>query len=145
MYFRYVYAILLTLSCIGKVLYNRAVQEKFDHFLIMIQIYLNKRSKKHHPALRVWSSGAPHPQEEYLDYLWTQVSKLGEDDWTMQYIWPFHSILRGSLTHDLPPLVLPPHHESYSYPLPTVVFRMFIPIDSLKNHFYQKTISSRDF
>lgn len=32
--------------------------------LVNIEVYLNKRAKKHHPALRVWASDTPHPQEE---------------------------------------------------------------------------------
>lgn len=97
--------------------------------MVTIEIFLNKRSKKHQPALRIWSSDTPHPQEEYLDCLWAQVRKLRQDNWAEKHIprpyLAFDSILCEALQHNLPPLMAPPHHDSYCYPLPTVVFRMF--------------------
>ncbi|KYQ47868.1 Nuclear cap-binding protein subunit 1 [Trachymyrmex zeteki] len=124
----YVYAVLSTLPWVGRELYEKKEQE-LDHLMVTIEIFLNKRSKKHQPALRVWSSDTPHPQEEYLDCLWAQVRKLRQDNWAEKHIprpyLAFDSILCEALQHNLPPLMPPPHHESYSYPLPTVVFRMF--------------------
>ncbi|KZC14827.1 PREDICTED: nuclear cap-binding protein subunit 1 [Dufourea novaeangliae] len=124
----YVYAVLSTLPWVGRELYEKKEQE-LDHLMVTIEIFLNKRSKKHQPALRVWSSDTPHPQEEYLDCLWAQVRKLRQDNWAEKHIprpyLAFDSILCEALQHNLPTIMPPPHHESYSYPLPTVVFRMF--------------------
>lgn len=126
--YRYVYAVLSTLPWVGRELYEKKEQE-LDHLMVTIEIFLNKRNKKHQPALRVWSSDTPHPQEEYLDCLWAQVRKLRQDNWAEKHIprpyLAFDSILCEALQHNLPTIMPPPHHESYSYPLPTVVFRMF--------------------
>lgn len=124
----YVYAVLSTLPWVGRELYEKKETE-LDHLMLTIEIFLKKRSKKHQPALRVWSNDTPHPQEEYLDCLWAQVRKLRQDNWAENHIprpyLAFDSILCEALQHDLSPLEPPPHHESYLYPLPTVVFRMF--------------------
>ncbi|XP_034940249.1 nuclear cap-binding protein subunit 1 [Chelonus insularis] len=124
----YVYAVLSTLPWVGRELYEKKEQE-LDHLMVTIEIFLNKRSKKHAPALKVWSSDTPHPQEEYLDCLWAQVRKLRQDNWAEKHIprpyLAFDSILCEALHHNLPILIPPPHHDSYVYPLPTTVFRMF--------------------
>lgn len=124
----YVFAVLSTLPWVGRELYEKKEQE-LDHLMVTIEVFLNKRSKKHQPALRVWSSDTPHPQEEYLDCLWAQVKKLRQDNWAEKHIprpyLAFDSILCEALQHNLPALIPPPHHESYVYPLPYVVFRMF--------------------
>lgn len=124
----YVFAVLSTLPWVGRELYEKKEQE-LDHLMVTIEVFLNKRSKKHQPALKVWSSDTPHPQEEYLDCLWAQVRKLRQDNWAEKHIprpyLAFDSILCEALQHNLPTLLPPPHHESYSYPIPTVVFRMF--------------------
>lgn len=124
----FVYAVLSTLPWVGRELYEKKEQE-LDHLMLTIEIFLNKRSKKHQPALRVWSNDTPHPQEEYLDCLWAQVKKLRQDNWVEKHIprpyLAFDSILCEALQHNLPVLIAPPHQESYIYPLPSVVFRMF--------------------
>ncbi|XP_063973553.1 nuclear cap-binding protein subunit 1 [Diachasmimorpha longicaudata] len=124
----YVYAVLSTLPWVGRELYEKKEQE-LDHLMVTIEVFLNKRSKKHQPALRVWSSDTPHPQEEYLDCLWAQVRKLRQDNWAEKHIprpyLAFDSILCEALQHNLPAIIPPPHHDSYLYPLPTVTFRMF--------------------
>ncbi|KAK0167958.1 hypothetical protein PV327_001806 [Microctonus hyperodae] len=117
----YVYAVLSTLPWVGRELYEKKEQE-LDRLMITIEIFLNKRSKKHQPALKVWS-------KEYLDCLWAQVRKLRQDNWAEKHIprpyLAFDSILCEALQHNLPVLLPPPHHDSYIYPLPTVTFRMF--------------------
>lgn len=124
----YVFAVLSTLPWVGRELYEKKEQE-LDHLMVTIEVFLNKRSKKHQPALRIWTSDTPHPQEEYLDCLWAQVRKLRQDNWAEKHIprpyLAFDSILCEALQHNLPTLIPPPHHESYVYPLPNVVFRMF--------------------
>lgn len=59
----YVYAVLCTLPWIGRELYEKK-EQALDNLLVTIQVFLGKRQKKHLPALRVWSSDNPHPQEE---------------------------------------------------------------------------------
>ncbi|XP_044735085.1 nuclear cap-binding protein subunit 1 isoform X2 [Chrysoperla carnea] len=124
----YVFAILSTLPWVGRELYEKK-ESALDHLLVSIEIFLNKRHKKHHNALRVWAVDTPHPQEEYLDCLWAQIRKLRQDNWAEKHIprpyLAFDSILCEALQHNLPNILPPPHHDSYEYPMPSVVFRMF--------------------
>lgn len=66
---------------------------------------------------------------QYLDCLWAQINKLRQDNWTENHILrpylAFDSILCEALQHDIPAIIPPPHHPSYKYPMPWVVFRMF--------------------
>lgn len=66
---------------------------------------------------------------QYLDCLWAQIKKLKQDNWAEKHIprpyLAFDSILCEALQHNLPTLLPPPHHDSYQYPMPWVVFRMF--------------------
>lgn len=124
----YVFSVLSTLPWVGRDLYEKKESE-LESLLVRIEVFLNKRTKKHHNALRVWSVDAPHPQEEYLDCLWAQIRKFRQDNWHEKYIprpyLQFNSILCEALQHSLPAIVPPPHHESYEYPMPWVVYRMF--------------------
>ncbi|CAH1100099.1 unnamed protein product [Psylliodes chrysocephalus] len=124
----YVFAILSTLPWVGRELYEKK-EKSLDHLIIQIEIFLNKRNKKHHNALRVWSVDTPSPQVEYLDCLWAQVKKLKQDNWAEKHIprpyLAFDSILCEALQHNLPSILPPPHHDSYEYPMPWVVFRLF--------------------
>ncbi|XP_037931120.1 nuclear cap-binding protein subunit 1 [Teleopsis dalmanni] len=124
----FVFAVLSTLPWVGRDLYEKK-ESSLEALLLRIEVYLNKRSKKHHNALRVWSVDTPHPQEEYLDCLWAQIRKLRQDNWAEKHIprpyLSFDSILCEALQHNLPQIIPPPHHESYRYPMPTVVYRMF--------------------
>lgn len=124
----YVFSVLSTLPWVGRDLYEKK-ESSLENLLVRIEVFLNKRTKKHHNALRVWSVDAPHPQEEYLDCLWAQIRKLRQDNWSEKYIprpyLAFDSILCEALQHSLPAIVPPPHHESYVYPMPWTVYRMF--------------------
>ncbi|KAK6631302.1 Component of the cap-binding complex (CBC) [Polyplax serrata] len=124
----YVYAVLCTLPWIGRELYEKK-EQALDNLLVTIQVFLGKRQKKHLCALRVWSNDNPHPQEEYLDCLWAQICKLRQDNWQEKHIprpyLAFDSALSEALQHNLPNILPPPHHESYIYPMPSVIFRMF--------------------
>ncbi|KAK7866609.1 hypothetical protein R5R35_010440 [Gryllus longicercus] len=124
----YVYAVLSTLPWVGRELYEKK-EQALEHLLVSIEVFLGKRHKKHHAALRVWTSDTPHPQEEYLDCLWAQIRKLRQDNWAEKHIprpyLAFDSILCEALQHNLPTILPPPHHASYQYPMPSVVFRMF--------------------
>lgn len=59
----YVFAVLSTLPWVGRELYEKK-EQALEHLLVSIEVYLGKRSKKHHAALRVWALDTPHPQEE---------------------------------------------------------------------------------
>lgn len=124
----YVFAVLSTLPWVGRELYEKK-EQSLEHLLVSIEVFLGKRSKKHHAALRVWALDTPHPQEEYLDCLWAQIRKLRQDNWAEKHIprpyLAFDSILCEALQHNLPTILPPPHHDSYQYPMPHVVFRMF--------------------
>ncbi|KAF5299282.1 hypothetical protein FQA39_LY02455 [Lamprigera yunnana] len=124
----YVFAILSTLPWVGRELYEKK-ENSLEQLLVSVEIFLNKRPKKHQNALRVWCTDIPHPQEEYLDCLWSQIRKLKQDNWAEKHIprpyLAFDSILCEALQHSLPTILPPPHHKSYQYPMPWVVFRMF--------------------
>lgn len=124
----YVFAVLSTLPWVGRDLYEKK-ESSLESLLLRIEVFLNKRTKKHHNALRVWSVDAPHPQEEYLDCLWAQIRKLRQDNWAEKHIprpyLAFDSVLCEALQHNLPQIVPPQHHETFVYPMPWVVYRMF--------------------
>lgn len=124
----YVFAVLSTLPWVGRDLYEKK-ESALENLIVRIEVFLNKRTKKHHNALRVWTVDAPHPQEEYLDCLWAQIRKLRADNWAEKHIprpyLAFDSILCEALQHNLPVITPPPHIDSYEYPMPWVVYRMF--------------------
>lgn len=124
----YVYAVLSVLPWVGRELYEKKDQE-LDHLLRTVENYISKRQKTHLPALQVWQNGCPHPQEEYLDCLWAQVSKLRSEKWIEHHIlrpyMGFDGILCEALQHNLPQLSPTPHEEDCIYPFPTVIFRLF--------------------
>lgn len=59
----YAYAVLSCLPWVGRELYEKK-EQALNMLLTTIEVYLNKRSKKHLGVLRVWSTDNPHPQEE---------------------------------------------------------------------------------
>lgn len=124
----YVFAVLSTLPWVGRELHEKKEPE-LERLLSTIDNYMNKRQKVHVPAMRVWSSDYPHPQEEYLDCLWAQVKKLKMDRWQERTIarpyLAFDSILCEALQHNVPQVIPPPHSEKCKYPYPNVIFRMF--------------------
>lgn len=101
----FVFAVLSTLPWVGRELYEKK-ESQLDHLLVTVEVFLNKRSKKHWPALKVWSADTPHPQEEHLDCLWAQIKKLRQDNWSEKHIprpyLAFDSILCEALQHTLP-------------------------------------------
>ncbi|KAG8455017.1 hypothetical protein GDO86_001291 [Hymenochirus boettgeri] len=124
----YVYAVLSSLPWVGKELYEKKDVE-MDRILSQIETYLKQRQKLHVPILQVWTAEKPHPQEEYLDCLWSQIQKFKKDNWQERHILrpylAFDSILCEALQHNLPPFTPPPHTVDSVYPIPRVVFRMF--------------------
>jgi hypothetical protein len=58
-----VFAVLSTLPWVGRELYEKK-EQALELLLVSIEVFLGKRSKKHHAALRVWALDTPHPQEE---------------------------------------------------------------------------------
>ncbi|KAJ0175234.1 hypothetical protein K1T71_009375 [Dendrolimus kikuchii] len=124
----FVFAVLSALPWVGRELYEKK-ESQLDHLLVTIEVFLNKRSKKHWPALKVWSADSPHLQEEYLDCLWAQIKKLKQDNWSEKHIprpyLAFDSILCEALQHTLPAIQPPPHNDNDTYLMPRVIFRMF--------------------
>ncbi|KAM5300225.1 nuclear cap-binding protein subunit 1 isoform 2-T2 [Ctenodactylus gundi] len=124
----YVYAFLSSLPWVGKELYEKKDAE-MDRIFANTESYLKRRQKTHVPMLQVWTADKPHPQEEYLDCLWSQIQKLKKDRWQERHILrpylAFDSILCEALQHNLPPFTPPPHTEDSVYPMPRVIFRMF--------------------
>lgn len=124
----YIFAILSTLPWVGRELYEKK-EQALEDLLVHIEVFLNKRSKKHHAALRVWAVDVPNPQEEYLDCLWSQIRKLRQDNWAEKHIprpyLAFDSILCEALQHSLPSINPPAHQDCFNYPMPWVVFRLF--------------------
>ncbi|KAL5004537.1 hypothetical protein ScPMuIL_017993 [Solemya velum] len=124
----YVYAVLSALPWIGRELFEKKETE-FNKLLITIDGYISKRQKIHVPALKVWISDFPHPQEEYLDCLWAQMKNLRQNKWVEKQILrpylAFDGVLCEALQHTLPQIIPPSHHEDTVYPLPSIVFRLF--------------------
>ncbi|ELT97533.1 hypothetical protein CAPTEDRAFT_202900 [Capitella teleta] len=125
----YVYAVLSSLPWVGQELQEKKEAE-FERVLSTIENYLGKRQKIHAPALRVWSTDIPHPQEEYLDCLWAQICQLKDkNNWResaiMRPYLAFDDRLCDALSHSLPQIIPHSHHDDDSYPLPHIVFRMF--------------------
>ncbi|XP_025418867.1 nuclear cap-binding protein subunit 1 [Sipha flava] len=124
----YCYAVMSCLPWVGRELYEKR-ESPLELLLTTIEIYLNKRPKKHVNMLRIWSTDVPHPQEEYLECLWNQIKKLKHDNWTETIIprpyLTFDNVLCEALQHNLPVIVPPPHHNACVYPMPWVVYRMF--------------------
>ncbi|CAH3163167.1 unnamed protein product [Porites lobata] len=124
----FVYTVLSSLPWAGKELSEKKSQE-FQQLLSSIESYMSQRCKTHVPALRVWSTDEPHPQEEYLDCLWEQIKKLKTDNWQEKHIrrpyLAFDDVLGDALQHTLPSFTVPSHKDGIVYPLPIVVYRMF--------------------
>lgn len=121
----YVFAVLSALPWVGKEL---AEKDDLDQLLNTIEEYLMKRGKAHVAGLKVWLSDSPHQQEEYLDCLWAQITKLRSDKWVefqvcrIQHLFPQ---LSSATQHTLPDFLPPPHEPKFTYPFPRVVFRLF--------------------
>ncbi len=66
---------------------------------------------------------------QYLDCLWAQLCSLRGSSWLERHIvrpyLGFDSLLSEALQHSLPQIMIPSHHKDITYPLPSVVFRMF--------------------
>ncbi|KAK2168200.1 hypothetical protein LSH36_19g01045 [Paralvinella palmiformis] len=124
----YVYAVLSSMPWVGKELAEKKDAE-LEKLLTTIEHYIQKRQKIHVQTLRVWTSDDPHPQEEYLDCLWAQIKNLRANQWEEHQILrpylAFNVVLCDALQHTLPRIIPPSHHDEATYPLPTVVFRMF--------------------
>ncbi|KAK3584715.1 hypothetical protein CHS0354_036492 [Potamilus streckersoni] len=124
----YVYAVLSALPWVGRELYEKKETE-FNKMHLSIDSYISKRQKIHAPALRVWTTDHPHPQEEYLDCLWAQIVNLKNNKWQEKHILrpylAFDGVLCEALQHALPQIIPPSHNEETNYPLPRVIFRMF--------------------
>ncbi|VDK17341.1 unnamed protein product [Anisakis simplex] len=123
----FIYVVLRCLPYVGHELYE-SDKEALNNILEQIGEYIAHRNKQYVKLLQVWS-GSPHEQEEYLDCLWAQISKLRDDEWKekhiVHYYVAFDGTLAGALQHNISSFSAPPHTPESVYPLPTVVFRLF--------------------
>ncbi|XP_050538611.1 nuclear cap-binding protein subunit 1 isoform X2 [Daktulosphaira vitifoliae] len=133
----YCYAVMSCLPWVGRELYEKR-ESPLEMLLTTIEVYLNKRPKKHINMLRIWLTDIPHPQEEYLECLWNQIKKLKHDSWTETIIprpyLTFDNVLCEALQHNLPVITPPPHHNACVYPMPWVVCRLFDYTDVTEGH-----------
>ncbi|VDQ01233.1 unnamed protein product [Trichobilharzia regenti] len=101
----------------------------FNETLGTIEAYIEKRQRSHVSLLRVWESDDPHPQEDYLDCLWAQICNLRKEGWVEKVTWrlydSFPSLREHGRPHKLAPLPPPEYAAEVTYPLPSVVFRIF--------------------
>lgn len=79
---------------------------QFHDFYSFLMCYLFLTVKSFYfQLLQVWSA-TEHEQEEYLDSLWAQISKLRDDGWVerhiSRYYVAFDGSLAGAVTHNLP-------------------------------------------
>ncbi|TKR94186.1 hypothetical protein L596_008505 [Steinernema carpocapsae] len=121
------YTVLKSLPYVGQEL-SAKKSEGFENLFDGLKRYIEGRKKTHVPMIQVWSATV-HEQEDYIDCLWAQISKLKGDNWVenhfQRYYIAFDSALTDSLQHNLPSIPLPPHVSSTVYPCPRVVFRLF--------------------
>jgi len=61
----YIYAVLSVLPWVGRELYEKK-EQSLEALMNSIEVFLMKRHKNHHDALKVWYSDVPHPQEEVI-------------------------------------------------------------------------------
>ncbi|CAH8868627.1 unnamed protein product [Trichobilharzia szidati] len=124
----YIYMILYGLPYSGRMLaaHNPSA---FNETLATIEAYIEKRQRSHVSLLRVWESDDPHPQEDYLDCLWAQICNLRKEGWVEKVTWrlydSFPSLREHGRPHKLAPLSPPEFAADVTYPLPSVVFRIF--------------------
>ncbi|XP_064390232.1 nuclear cap-binding protein subunit 1-like isoform X2 [Halichondria panicea] len=128
----YIHMVLSALPIVGAELEERKRQE-LERLLVTIDNYMSKRSTPFLPMFQVWGEGQPHPQEDGLRLLWTQVKALREEDWKtailLKLYTAFQSEMGGAYLHPLPSLPVPPHSPDSVYPLPSAVFRLFSSTD----------------
>lgn len=124
----FIYTVLSALPWCGKELAAKKPDD-LGRLLETIEECVKNRKKIHTKGLRVWSSDKPHPQEEYIDCLYEQIKTMKEDNWEEKHIrrpyQAFHSVLCKAQPHPIPLFQIPMHSELVTYPLPTVIFRMF--------------------
>ncbi|KAE9421684.1 hypothetical protein Angca_003143, partial [Angiostrongylus cantonensis] len=124
----FTYVVLRVLPWIGLELSEKK-KEELDNILEAASRYIEGRKKVHVKMLQVWSSSAHHEQEDSLECLLAQIRSLQSVGWKEKQIArhyvAFDAALQDALQHNLPSFSPPGHKPESSYPLPTVVFRLF--------------------
>lgn len=125
----YVFTVLSCLPWVGKELSEKK-ETDLDSLLSSIEEYMARRNKGFIQSLKVWHTDTPLPQEDYLDSLWAQISKLRSSKWVEHHIIRVYHAFGGTLEesalqHNLPQFLPPGHEPTYVYPYPMVVFRLF--------------------
>uniref|UniRef100_A0A5K3F641 MIF4G domain-containing protein n=1 Tax=Mesocestoides corti TaxID=53468 RepID=A0A5K3F641_MESCO len=124
----YSYVVLYALPYSAKRL-NDHNAAALNAILSTINVYLSKRQTLHVPILRVWDNSDPHPQEDYLTCLWSQITSMKNANWKEHVLWRIYDAFPALRESGQPcefGQITPPDYDSeIVYPLPQVVFRMF--------------------
>uniref|UniRef100_A0A0R3X3V2 Nuclear cap-binding protein subunit 1 n=1 Tax=Hydatigena taeniaeformis TaxID=6205 RepID=A0A0R3X3V2_HYDTA len=90
---------------------------------------VRKRRTLHVPMLRVWDNSDPHPQEDYLSCLWSQITSMKNANWKEHVLWrisdAFPALRESGQPCEFGQITPPDYDSEIVYPLPQVVFRMF--------------------
>nr|CDS29810.2 nuclear cap binding protein subunit 1 [Hymenolepis microstoma] len=124
----YCYVVLSSLPYSAKRLHEHNTAA-LDAILSTISVYLSKRNTHHVTMLRVWETSDPHPQEDYLICLWTQITAMQKANWRENVLWRISDAFPALREIGQPcefGMVTPPDYDpDVVYPHPQVVFRMF--------------------
>lgn len=129
----YVYTVLSSLPYVAQELNAESgEQNTFEQILNTVETYLNKRSKDHLNATRVWLSEDSTVQMDYLDSLWVQTKNFRANNWNEIFLHrPYNDKeYKDTMASSFVPvnsktIQIPAHSASYVYPSPRVVFRIF--------------------
>lgn len=128
----FVYTVLSSLPYVAADLAAQQENENFDQLLRLIEDHLDRRSKTHIAVTRVWLMGGSTIQMDYLDSLWVQMKNFKANNWTETFVprpyndKEYKDIMASSLIpQNSPTLQIPAHQDSYIYPAPKIVFRLF--------------------
>lgn len=128
----YVYTVLSSLPYVAQELAQEETKENFEKMMTTIENYLNKRSKNHLSAIRVWQSSDSTVQMDYLDSLWVQMKNFRATGWNETFLHrpyndkEYKDLMTSSLIPtNSPTFQIPGHSSRYVYPYPRIVFRLY--------------------
>lgn len=128
----YVYTVLSSLPFVALELSQDETKETFEKMLTTIENYLQKRSKNHLNAIRVWKSSDSTVQMDYLDSLWVQMRNFKANNWNETFLHrPYNdkeyrdTMASSLIPTNSPTFQIPGHSENLVYPSPRIVFRLY--------------------
>ena len=74
----FAYSVLSALPWVGRELYEKKESE-LDRMLGSLEGYIKRRNKTHYTALRVFRSDNPHPQEEVISSLQSELPLFNKE------------------------------------------------------------------